>query len=253
MFRKAGYSIIRMILLIRNYGVKKGFILWARICFSFSANIKISSGLFRNPVILRKKDSDLDIFDQVFTERQYKWFGSDTLSPNIIVDAGSNIGLSALYFANQYPQANIFCIEPVESNYALLRSNTSGYGQIKIMQGAIWHKDENLDIQNPEGYSAGKALQKGTDSSSIKGYTIQSIMNHFNIKHIDILKIDIEGAEKEIFQLGDLSWLDHVDILVIELHDMYREGTSVAFFSALHDRFKKMYTQGENLICYLKN
>lgn len=252
MFRRIGYSIIRLILLIRNYGSFTGIQLWKQIAFSFSKEITLKSALFRNTVNLRKHDSDLAIFDQIFVDRQYQWFGSEKLQPKVIVDAGANIGLAALYFAAKFPGAHIYCIEPDTHNFQLLQKNLRHYGNVHTLQGALWYKDEYLEIANPEGFSAGLSMKSAATSQKIQGYSVASVMQHFGLTHIDILKMDIEGAEKEVFAHGDTEWLKKVSVLVIELHDMYKDGTAAAFFQVLHNRFEKMYVQGENLVFFLK-
>lgn len=253
MLRRLGYSIIQCILLIRNYGAWKGFSIWRQINLSFSQTASVHSSLFKNALYLRKKDSDIDIFNQVFAELQYKWKDIEQLKPAVIVDAGANIGLAAVYFANLFPQSNIYCIEPVTANFNLLKKNTAGYKNIQQLQAAVWYKNELLQIENPQGFSAGLTLNTATASTGIQGYSIDELMNLLQIEHIDILKMDVEGAEKEIFGQGSTEWLKKVDILVIELHDMYKDGTSTAFFAALNNNFSKMYFQGENIVCFLQN
>ncbi|RXK62229.1 FkbM family methyltransferase [Lacibacter luteus] len=252
MLRRLGYSIIQCILLIRNYGAWKGFSIWRQINLSFSQTAVIQSRLFKNRLHLRKKDSDIDIFNQVFAELQYKWKDIEQLNPAVIVDAGANIGLAAVYFANLFPESKIYCIEPVTANFNLLKQNTSGYGNIQHLQAAVWFKNELLQIENPEGFSAGLTLNSSNKTTGIQGYSIDAIMDLLKIEHIDILKMDVEGAEKEIFGQGPVEWLKKVTILVIELHDMYKDGTANAFFAALNNNFSKMYFQGENIICFLK-
>ena len=78
-------------------------------------------------------------------------------------------------------------------------------------------------------------------------------MRQFELSEIDILKIDIEGAEKEIFESGNLDWLSKIKILVIETHDITKPGCARAFFNALHGKFDKLYIQGENIVCFLQN
>lgn len=252
MFRSIGYSIIRLILLIRNYGLGTGAQLWMQIALQAGGTATVRSPLFQNSLRLRTKDSDLDIFNQVFAERQYQWKAIDQLQPRIIVDAGANIGLAALFFARLFPDARICCIEPDAANFALLQYNTRNYSNIRTVQAAVWYKNETLDFTNKEGFSAGLQVQPSSLTNAIQGYTIPELMQHFGIDEIDILKMDVEGAEKEIFGVGDTSWLQQVRILVIELHDMYREGTAVAFFNALQGKFERLYFQGENLVCFLK-
>lgn len=252
MFRSFGYSIIRLILLIRNYGMGVGGKIWLQIAMQPGTTTTLRSPLFRNSIRLRTNDSDLDIFNQVFVERQYQWKDIAQLQPRIIVDAGANIGLAALYFARLFPDARIYCIEPDAANFELLQHNTRNYPNISRLQAAVWYKNEKLHFANKEGFSAGLQVQASVQSNAIQGYTIPELMQHFGIAEIDILKMDVEGAEKEIFGAGDTAWLQQVQLLVIELHDMYREGTSVAFFKALEGKFERMYFQGENLVCFLR-
>lgn len=253
MLRRIGYSIIQCILLIRNYGAWKGFSIWRQINLSFSQTASVHSSLFKNALYLRKKDSDIDIFNQVFAELQYKWKDIEQLKPAVIVDAGANIGLAAVYFANLFPQSKIYCIEPVTSNFNLLKKNTAGYKNIQQLQAALWYRNELLQIENPHGFSAGLTLNRATAATGIQGYSVDELMSLLQIEHIDILKMDVEGAEKEIFGQGSTEWLKKVDILVIELHDMYKDGTATAFFNALNNNFSKMYFQGENIVCFLQN
>jgi FkbM family methyltransferase len=193
----------------------------------------------------------LEIFDQIFTEKQYQWHEINKLAPRVILDAGSNIGLSAIYFSNLFPDAKILCVEPSEENYALLLKNTAKYPNITALKGAIWARHETLGLVNPEGFSAGHAFSPSQSSDGVTGYTIDELIKMYSLGSIDILKMDIEGAEKEIFESEDLSWMDKVSILVIELHDMYRSGTSQPFIKAVNGKIEKMYFKGENIICFL--
>jgi len=253
MLRKIGYHTIRFVLLIRNYGFKTGFSIWLQIMFSFGAITKIKSKIFLNPILLRRKDSDLDIFDQIFVDKQYKWPEIEKLNPKVILDGGANIGLSAIFFSSLFPSAKIICIEPDENNWKQLEANTKNYKNISLVKAAIWYKNEILNLANPEGFSAGFSYQSENNDKGVQGCTIQEIMAQFNLNHIDILKLDIEGAEKEIFENGNLEWLDKTDVLTIELHDMYREGTAKAFIKPVYNKIEKMYIQGENVICYFNN
>lgn len=253
MLRKIGYHTIRFILLIRNYGFKSGFSIWVQIAFSFRAITKIKSKLFQNPIQLRRKDSDLDIFDQIFVEQQYKWPEINKLNPKVIIDGGANVGFSAIFFSNLFPSAKIISIEPDEKNWEQLKINTQNYKNITPFRAAIWYKNEILNLTNPEGFSAGLAYQSENKESGVQAYSIQEIFEKFNLTHVDLFKLDIEGAEKEIFENGNLDWLNKTDVLTIELHDMYREGTAKAFIKPVHHKIEKMYIQGENIICYFND
>ena len=70
-------------------------------------------------------------------------------------------------------------------------------------------------------------------------------MRRSSIKHIDLLKIDIEGAEKEVFEHSSM-WIDQVGALVIELHDRFKDGCSSSLYSATRD-FRCVRSKGESL------
>lgn len=90
------------------------------------------------------------------------------------------------------------------------------------------------------------------DSSTIRAISINEIMLKYNIDHIDILKIDIEGSEKELFQEGFESWLSKTSLLIIELHDGLNSGASKSFFKAVANYEFSMLRNNENLIFYFK-
>mgnify|MGYP000361339186 CR=1 FL=1 len=57
----------------------------------------------------------------------------------------------------------------------------------------------------------------------------------------DLLKIDIEGAEKELFSENTDYWLGKVNMIIIELHDWMRKDCSKNFYSAIKKyKYKKM-------------
>ena len=77
-------------------------------------------------------------------------------------------------------------------------------------------------------------------------------MTKFNIPYIDILKMDIEGAEKEIFEFGYANWIPKVKVMIVELHDRYKEGCSKAFFKTMGEYEFSSRIRGENIICDMK-
>jgi hypothetical protein len=83
---------------------------------------------------------------------------------------------------------------------------------------------------------------------SFEAVTIGELLKNSGYEKIDILKLDIEGAEKEIFSDGYEDWLGKVNIIIIELHDWYRPGCSEAVYSALNKYKFISYKKGENTI-----
>ena len=90
------------------------------------------------------------------------------------------------------------------------------------------------------------------DSKSFKAITITEILKNSGHNQIDILKLDIESAEKEVFSSGYEEWLDNVNMLIIELHDRFKDGCSDAFYSAIKKYDFKKYQKGENIFLIKK-
>ena len=84
---------------------------------------------------------------------------------------------------------------------------------------------------------------------AIKTTTVSKILAESGFDEIDLMKIDIEGAEKEVFSAPDVDdWLSKVKVLVIELHDRMKKGCSRAFFTAMSKYDWHFELRGENLI-----
>jgi hypothetical protein len=75
--------------------------------------------------------------------------------------------------------------------------------------------------------------------------TVDTIMKEQGIDHIDILKIDIEGAEREVFR-DPSSWIGKVDALIVELHEPMKPGCNRSFYSGSNG-FDNEWLQGENV------
>lgn len=204
----------------------------------------------RFPFYLRVPSSDVGAFKQIFIQQEYDFEVSRT--PRTIIDAGANIGLASIYFSNRFPAARIIAIEPEESNFEVLQRNVLPYGNITAIRAALWHENRKIDLVDPVMGHWGFMTQSGDGEESfgtmvhpVQGMTIDRIMEDQGIEHIDILKIDIEGAEREVFQ--DTSpWLDKVDALVVELHERLKPGCNRSFYNGTPG-FEQEWWQGEKV------
>ena len=85
----------------------------------------------------------------------------------------------------------------------------------------------------------------------VDAFKIENLMIDFGINYFDIIKIDIEGSEKELFESNFHNWLSRTKIIIIELHDRMRPGCSKSFFNALSNYEYKLELKGENIVIYL--
>jgi FkbM family methyltransferase len=251
--RSIGIEVTNAINYIRLYGLNDGL----KLFYSTSSKKKLKyyakASFLKKPFELRDNKSDKAIFSQVFYEKQYDLYGVDFPEATKIIDGGANIGCASVYFSIRFPKAEILAIEPEENNFSLLKKNAEPYKNIMCVQAGIWNKNENLSIANPEGGAAEYMFENNAESKSIiNGMTIQSLLNLKNWNHADIIKLDIEGAEKEVFSAEDLSWLNNTKLLIIELHDRYKKDCTKTVFAALNKFNYDAYFHHENIFIFFK-
>lgn len=187
------------------------------------------------PHSLRLGSTDPLVWFSVFVQEDYG--ATLPFEPQVIVDTGAYTGFSAIFFANKYPAADIIAVEPDPENFKLLVRNVRCYPRIRPLQAAIWFEDTDLDLYSQtEGHWASSlfASSPRPDRSGIhrvRAIAIESLMSQFSLERIDVLKIDIEGAEKELFE-HSAPWIDRVGAIFIELHDRFRPGCGQAVKAA---------------------
>lgn len=190
---------------------------------------------------LRAKTHDIDIFEQIFLLRDCE--ANLHIEPRFIVDAGAHIGCSALFFASSFPRAIIAAVEADPANYQLLLRNTWDHKRIRAIHAAVWHRLEPVVIANEQDDPWCFQIKSADGQrTTIHGLTVSAIMSACGFERIDLLKLDIEGAEREIFDFGDLDWMNRTHAIMIELHDRFRPGCEAVFLDAIR-RFGFTITQ----------
>lgn len=197
------------------------------------------------PVIVRGRTSDVTVFYEIFALKIYKIPHKEVVS---IVDIGANVGYASIYFAYFFPNARIIAVEPEHSNHQTLLENTRSYENISCVQAAIWHEETELTLQNPQGSNWSFHYRESADATGgpvIKTQTLPGLMEQFCLKRINLLKIDIEGAEENLFA-SDTGWLRFVDCLQIEIHSDEAKKTVFGAlanhsYTCAHDGFNNYY------------
>ena len=158
-------------------------------------------------VRLRVRTTDAEMFTQVLVVREYELPFS--AAPNVIIDAGANVGYTSVFYANKYPQTKIFAIEPAASNFRMLVKNTAKYENVVPIHAALWSTCGNIAITGLEFGHCGFRVSDNFKSAgeTVAAITIQSVIEQYGIEFVDILKLDIEGAEKEVLEGSD-AWID---------------------------------------------
>ena len=233
---------------------KSGSVVSVKDTFGGNHVLKITRNDCLFPIYIRGKTSDEYVYDDIFCRGEYAI--SVETPPVRIIDAGANIGLASVYFANQYPDATIIAIEPELANYTLLVQNTKNYPNVIPLQVALWDTITELNLFD-SGLGSW-AFMVGEDSAQnqlsvpvvheghlTKTITIEKILEDYNMNEIDILKMDIEGAEKEVFE-SSAAWIKKVKSLIIELHERYKAGCNRAFYNNTNG-FDHEWQRGEDI------
>ena len=185
----------------------------------------------RDPLWLRPASTDLMTFREIFLARDYD-FGLPGPVYSI-VDAGANIGLAAVFFAHAHPQAQVIAIEPEQENFRLLERNAAPYPNIVPLRAALWASAGEVELADPgrgeNGFVVGAPQERVIDR--VTAVTVAQLLERYGIARLGLLKIDIEGSEKEVFEAAD-PWIDRVDTVVAELHDRFKPGCHEAFVHA---------------------
>lgn len=199
------------------------------------------------PIIVRPKTSDVSIFETVFIALRFSNL-TENIKPKLIIDAGANIGLVSIYYAKKFPSATIYSVEPESSNYEVLVKNTMGYKNVIPIQAALWKNNSPLHIENldVEKWAFRVTERPAGNASLINALTINNILTMANKDFVDILKIDIEGAEKDLFEENYETWINKVGLIIIELHEGLRKGTRNSFYSAISKLKYHEFIEGEN-------
>ena len=115
--------------------------------FGSPREIAVAVDGIAHPMHLRLRTTDISVFEEIIVYSEYQFKPSK--SPRIIIDAGANIGLTSVYFANQFPEAKILAIEPEWSNFPYAKKNASYYSNIVPIHGALWKEEAVLNLSNP--------------------------------------------------------------------------------------------------------
>jgi FkbM family methyltransferase len=165
----------------------------------------------------------------------------------LIVDCGSNVGFSLLYFSLCYPRARIIGIEPDPGNFAKALARTREHASVRVI---------NAGIASEEGAASLIDTGKGNDAfqvalshdGSVRLVSVDGILAQQDDSVVPFLiKIDIEGFEENLFA-KNIGWVDRFPMLVIELHDWLfpHEARSQNFLKVIADRKRDFMHFGEN-------
>jgi FkbM family methyltransferase len=167
------------------------------------------------------------------------------LRPKIVVDAGANVGYSVLRFRLEFPEALIIALEPEQANIEQFKKNCGDDENIILEEKALWSTDARLRIRSFDTRPNSFQLEEDP-RGEIAAISMSDLLTKYRLPRIDLLKIDVEGSEKIIFQHPRTAvWLQRVETILIETHDRFEPGCSQAVAQTVGSLFDSRGHQGE--------
>jgi FkbM family methyltransferase len=181
------------------------------------ARIRVRFGSVRHDFAVRDY-SELRVLEAIFLGRQYDL--ELVADPHVVVDLGSNIGASVVWFRTRFPRARIIAVEPDPTTFESLRMNTSQLTQLDLVNAAVGSFDGTAELRR-SGASWSTSLVNGTPTGEqVSVRRLSTILEDLDVDQVDVLKVDIEGSEYELF--SDLGSVSPVEVIVAELHPTAR-------------------------------
>lgn len=221
----------------------RGAMLASRVGWHDGMLLKLHPANLLHPIELRINSTDADVYRQVLMDEEYAVVADR--QARIIVDCGANVGYTSAYFLSRCPDAQVVAIEPFPANAELCRRNLAPYGRrAKVIEAAVWSRGGRLVLDHGGGNEWGVRVRaaRAGETGAIEAIDLPSL----GLSRIDLLKIDIEGSEADLFASGTDRWLPSVSNIAIELHGRECEER---FHSAMADRRYTLSHSGELTIC----
>ncbi len=155
-----------------------------------------------------------------------------------IVDAGGYIGLVSILFARRFPDARIICLEPSTENYTLARRNCEPFPNITVLNCALGPKAGTAMLQDRGTGQWGFTIAEAQDAKAMEEVVVVSLpelVAAHGVTRIDLLKLDIEGGEYELFQSAG-EWIDRCEVMITELHEKIRPGIEALYAQVTEGR-----------------
>lgn len=171
---------------------------------------------------IRPASSDLYVLGEVFWEQVYapKW--KQVKAPDVVLDLGANIGAFSVWAARRWNPGKIVAVEMETDNFTLLQENIRLNGlceKVIPVKVCIWDENGQVGIMK---HSFNHGMHQGcpdTREGGVAALTMERLLDTVNVSKVDILKMDIEGAEERIFNgKNERLFAGAVGFLLAELH-----------------------------------
>ncbi len=163
--------------------------------------------------VVISEPGELAVLHDVLVHGEYECQGK----PDVVFDLGANVGFATLYFKRQVPTARIVAVEADPRTYERLVRNVGGLPGVTTLNRAVTASDGLVSFFSSRS-SLGSALARRSENDQevrVMGNTLRTLMNETGVEQIGLLKVDIEGAEVDLFRDPAL---EQVDEIIAEIH-----------------------------------
>jgi FkbM family methyltransferase len=132
-----------------------------------------------------------------------------------IIDAGANIGNHSVYFAKLCGAKQIFAFEPLRQSFKILQRNAelNAYDQIQCYNFALGSSDGKADFQTYNTENLGATVLGRSERGQYSVRTLDS----FHFDAVDVIKLDVEGAEASVLEGARKTLLIFKPIILTEI------------------------------------
>jgi FkbM family methyltransferase len=199
----------------------------------------------KSPVYVRRGTSDFLVLRDIFEDAEYGEVKLFELPPDSnILDLGGNIGMSVLYFGGLCPQSKLIGVEPDPGNFAMMQQNCKDLTDAKratLVQAFVAANDGQAGIdRSDDAWGFKKTEGPTTTGETVPCVSIPSLLAKAGWDHIDLMKCDVEGTEKELFADCD-AWIHKVKHLIVETHPPYQPDDLFAALARVGWEYKVVY------------
>ncbi len=169
-------------------------------------------------VRLRSHTTDVSVLGEIVVGRSYDQLAAAVEEePRMIVDLGANTGLVARWFLERFPYARLISLEPEAGNFAVLEHNlASSGGRARALEAAVGGHARRSTLVPGGGEFGFRVDDEGSSSTPVDVITMAQVLAAVD-GPVDVCKVDIEGAERELFETAG-TWLPRVRLVSVECH-----------------------------------
>jgi FkbM family methyltransferase len=174
----------------------------------------------RRRLTVRNGSSDLKVFEQHFARREMLDIPFGRV-PADILDLGANVGISVEVFRRLFPAARIIAVELDEQNARLCRLNHQSDEMITVVHAAIWSESRLVSVKDVGNGPWALQVEPSTLSSAldtVPALTYDEILSLHGLRFVDVMKMDIEGAEADVLEASWETIFGCTAVSIIEIH-----------------------------------